>query len=488
MKNSVLNKRKIDVVKRSRQHILALFPSLTKRCQSKRKMTSVNEQTLPLTEAELYAFQKELFKREAEIIARQKAFEENTYDYKYELAELRRELEEIKTESSPQPLTNSQPARENPLTDTQCQEPVAFTVKQALDFVPTFDGYNLTVFRFVRECKRARDVVPLHAEKVLTKLICNKLRGRAYSAIEDKNCCTIADLSRRLRDVLCPFKTVDQYRGELASISQYANEHIIDYISRVKDLRTAIIDTGEWSINLEEVNTLTASSFLRGLIPQIRIEIRIPRQSPLDELFDEAIEAYKMYEHDKLRVREPSRENNRRVHFAEPRYQTPERRDNADNEYRESPRRHHDIPYREPQQQTYDAPFREPNHRKRYDDVSQKYVAPRRDYDVPRRNIPSRDYYSSHEQREQFAKPAFRSYREPRDRFPAEQIKQCVYCKSTGHDIHECRKRQFKLRYESGNGRSLPTHQTPVREAAPIKKTVNALIKECEAGTSASHQ
>lgn len=116
-----------------------------------------------------------------------------------------------------------------------------YTIKQVVDFVPVFDGYYITVLLFVRACKRARCVVPASAEWTLTKLLCNKLRGRAYAAIEGSSCDTVSQLCNRVKDGLGPYKFLDEYRGELARVYQGKSDHILEYITRVRDLRAAIV-------------------------------------------------------------------------------------------------------------------------------------------------------------------------------------------------------------------------------------------------------
>ena len=50
-----------------------------------------------------------------------------------------------------------------------------------------------------------------------------------------------------------------------------------------------------------------------------------------------------------------------------------------------------------------------------------------------------------------------RTQSSPTDRF-------CHYCKAAGHDIYECRKREFNNSLRSGNGPTLPSRNGPRRE------------------------
>jgi len=59
--------------------------------------------------------------------------------------------------------------------------------------VSSFDEYNIPLAQFVRTC-RAREIIPLSSEKNPAKILVNKLRGRAYYAVEDEPYDTITQL------------------------------------------------------------------------------------------------------------------------------------------------------------------------------------------------------------------------------------------------------------------------------------------------------
>ena len=81
------------------------------------------------------------------------------------------------------------------------------------------------------------------------------------------------------------------------------NEHVLDFIGRVKDLRDAIIDCNRQSPDIANVDDLTANSFINGLNPTLRVEVRPFKGYPLSRVFDEAIRAHKQAEIDKNSLR-----------------------------------------------------------------------------------------------------------------------------------------------------------------------------------------
>lgn len=122
--------------------------------------------------------------------------------------------------------------------------------------------------------------MPPSSEYNLTKLIINRLRGRAYYAVEDEPCDNITQLIDLLNGAFRSPKIIDQYRGELSACYLKAGEHMLDYISKIKDLRIAILDAGRRemgtlsSTTINNVDELTARSFCDGLPLQYRLQMR----------------------------------------------------------------------------------------------------------------------------------------------------------------------------------------------------------------------
>jgi hypothetical protein len=148
--------------------------------------------------------------------------------------------------------------------------------RKTLETVPIYDGYNLTVSQFAQACRRAKEIISPSSERNLARLLCNKLRGRALVAVEDEEFNNVTQLIDLLTTAFGTQKTIDQYKGELSSIYLKRNEHILDFINRVKDLRSVITDSerceyGDLNINLAEIDKLTARSFCDGLPLQYRL-------------------------------------------------------------------------------------------------------------------------------------------------------------------------------------------------------------------------
>jgi hypothetical protein len=90
--------------------------------------------------------------------------------------------------------------------------PPKVTFQEALETVPVYDEHNISLSQFIRVCRRAKGLIPFSSEQNLTRLLINKLRGRALSAVEDKPCSNVTELIDLLTNAFGIQKTIDQYK------------------------------------------------------------------------------------------------------------------------------------------------------------------------------------------------------------------------------------------------------------------------------------
>lgn len=303
-------------------------------------------------------------------------------------------------------------------------QPTNFTLREAVGAVPTFDGQNISVFNFIRACKRSKDLIPPHFETTLTRLITNRLKGRAYLAVEDEGCNTISQLCDTLRDAFGPIKSIDHYRAELTNIYQRQNEHILDYIGRVKDIRVAINDCERCKKpspphpNLNEIDSLTLRCFRDGLIPEIRHQMPFEQLPNLSDAYSLAKELFKRYEKDRERY------NNRPFSNQQT--------------------------FRKSSQPLPASP-----------EFCTKCQRPGHSRDNCWVKNPQRNQWSNQDNNFTNSRPeSFRNTNHNREK------KICKYCKNPGHEIHECRKRQYNnSRQQPGNAQTLSVQAGQTREA-----------------------
>ena len=200
---------------------------------------------------------------------------------------------------TPYPAVKRPVPRELEVRDFQSkQDPTGekIPIKLALEAVPFFDGYRPSVFQFLKACERAKSMLAPQQETQLTKLLMNKLRGHALIAIGDSDLITLDEFGNKLKQYFAPCKNVNQYKDELGYTFKKPGENILDYITRVQNLRLAIIDGekrnyGEISATLQEnINADTLEAFIKGLPREISLRLRQERQGlGLDEIYALAV-------------------------------------------------------------------------------------------------------------------------------------------------------------------------------------------------------
>lgn len=337
--------------------------------------------------------------------------------------------------SEPEPRSYEQPPRapESLGIPRGSIENPKVSFREATESIPNFDGYNIPLAQFARACRRARDIVPAHSEYHLTKLVVNRLRGRAYYAVEDEPCDTITQLIDLLNGAFGSPKTIDQYRGELSACYLKAGEHMLDYISRIKDLRTAILDAErreKGALSLAEVDSidgLTARSFCDGLPLQYRLQMH-------REHYNHPFEAFSVA---KVLAKREELDRQRNAGNA------PQSRNNTTR----APEYGRQIDRNRPPPQRYDRDA--PPTRAITDGTR---MPPPREAQGPSR-------YSPPVTRVTGSNPW------------------CRYCKISGHEIHECRKRAYNnnLSQRPGNYQGPSTRQDPPREGQQVRQTIRSI-------------
>ncbi|KAL2735732.1 hypothetical protein V1478_002746 [Vespula squamosa] len=130
-----------------------------------------------------------------------------------------------------------------------------------------YDEYNIPFETFTRACQRARDIILANTERTATRLVTNKLRRPALSAVESFDVQIIGKLCDLLRKVFGRHRTFQQYRAKLSTTYMGRNEHILDYIDRVKGLHRILCDEECQGLpeiienKLAEINEIALTSF-----------------------------------------------------------------------------------------------------------------------------------------------------------------------------------------------------------------------------------
>ncbi|CAL1671636.1 unnamed protein product [Lasius platythorax] len=183
-------------------------------------------------------------------------------------------------------------------------------LRDALELVPKYDGHNIPVWQFARACKRAKETVPLVDETMFVRMLRNKLTHHAYLAVEDEIHPTVEKFLDCLKRSFGPGKSSNYYRGQLSMTFKKPNEHVLDYIGRIKDLKTAIIEGDQTSfgrplseIEISSIESFALEAFLEGLPRDYRTELRAEGYNSLNDACSKTIVIDRRLQREELRYK-----------------------------------------------------------------------------------------------------------------------------------------------------------------------------------------
>lgn len=200
--------------------------------------------------------------------------------------------------------------REKPFEEEVTQPTIELSplrLKDVADSIPKYDGQRMSVFQFCQACERALQLIPKSQELHLVQLITGKLQGHAYTATTGSYYPSVAALLRKLKRIFGPNKSLNQCKGELGNAFMRPAESIFDYIARLRDIQTAILDCeleqhgqlDRWTIEGIEHDVL--ESFVNGLPSDLLVRLKIEGYENLDDAFTRAIQLSKTLETEALR-------------------------------------------------------------------------------------------------------------------------------------------------------------------------------------------
>ncbi|KYN02970.1 hypothetical protein ALC62_06195 [Cyphomyrmex costatus] len=196
-------------------------------------------------------------------------------------------------------------------------------IRDALDLVPKYDGYNIPVWQFSRACKRAKESIPSVDEAQLVRMLRNKLSHHAYLAVEDEAHLSVNKFLETLKRTFGPGRNSNYYRGQLSNAYKKPSEHILDYIGRIKDLRIAIIEGDQaifdrpcTEVEISSIDSFTLDSFFEGLPREYRVELRAEGYGNFSDACSKVIAIHKRLEREDSRYRGPASSRNNQAQGA----------------------------------------------------------------------------------------------------------------------------------------------------------------------------
>jgi hypothetical protein len=183
-------------------------------------------------------------------------------------------------------------------------------LRDALELVPKYDGHNIPVWQFARACKRAKESLPLADEAFFVRMLRNKLTHHAYLAVEDEIHPTVELFLDSLKRTFGSGRSSNYYRGQLSMAYKKPNEHILDYIGRIKDLKASIIDGDQTNlgrqlsnVEIAAIESFALEAFFEGLPREYRTELRAEGFCSLPDACSKVLIINKRLEREEARYR-----------------------------------------------------------------------------------------------------------------------------------------------------------------------------------------
>ncbi|KAI4472530.1 hypothetical protein M0802_016732 [Mischocyttarus mexicanus] len=169
-------------------------------------------------------------------------------------------------------------------------------LKYAIKGISMFDGKNIPLKDFIRQCNAAKEMIPEGSEIIFIKMLKSRLIGDAYDTIDTGE--DIKTIDQLLNPLVAAFgerNSNGELMRKLAETSQDPTETVHSFSIRMKKIGLDIIQNyktrnhGEVpDLILRTVEEDVRNQFLRGLRKDI--EIRVPRGLTLKQTLDSAVE------------------------------------------------------------------------------------------------------------------------------------------------------------------------------------------------------
>ena len=97
-------------------------------------------------------------------------------------------------------------------------------IRDAVEFVPMFDGHNIPLNEFIEACNEAKSMVDTASENGLVRLIRTRITGEARRTILNRTFDKVANQRQHFKDLYDSRETIQQLFGKLGYEMQRDNE------------------------------------------------------------------------------------------------------------------------------------------------------------------------------------------------------------------------------------------------------------------------
>ena len=134
-------------------------------------------------------------------------------------------------------------------------------INEIVRILPEFNGKNISINRFIRECKEAETFVNPGDKSFFLKIVKSRVTGDANDYLQFKSFNDLDQLLAELKRVFAPTQSLPQLQTDLARVRQKSQEKVSEYGLRV----TRIVQKAQELIN-ENFNPIVARGMIEGTV------------------------------------------------------------------------------------------------------------------------------------------------------------------------------------------------------------------------------
>lgn len=175
--------------------------------------------------------------------------EENTGQEDKNLLNLTSDSEESEKHEEETPPSSSRSTTPDLEMATQ-----VVTLRDALQAVPEFDGFNIPLEEFIEGCGDAKSMLLVNDEANLVKFLRLKIKGEAKRFIKDQEFQSLEQLENFLKKIFIPHQTVPQLLGELGRQYQRDGKSVLTFANRVRGLGSQVVQSQRVATNAAVTN------------------------------------------------------------------------------------------------------------------------------------------------------------------------------------------------------------------------------------------
>lgn len=177
-------------------------------------------------------------------------------------------------------LMNGQPPQNGEQQGNMAQ-PMKLNLRDVANFVPEYDGKNMSPSEYIQKLKQVRKLVDDIDEANLTNLLKVKMRGEAAEALAGNNIATIEGLITGIRTLYPIDDDIHELYAQVRRIIQRDGETVLQYTNRLQRLIMQIkelkkmegVNQGERDRFNTELDRNAAVSYKKGLRADIKYEL-----------------------------------------------------------------------------------------------------------------------------------------------------------------------------------------------------------------------